>query len=219
MSLYTRLLGTTDPKIAVHQFMAALAELERAQVTRQAVVDAFGLDTAEGTELDTLTAKFFALPEVYPFSGDITLTNLGTAYDTLAQSRALGFVRLQCQGVTGAELTVRYNQQTAGQLDWQLWNETDAAQVGVISTTGTGDNKSQTSTFTPSVSPMPAGLKVLRLRVKSAVSTDDAYLYAWCLRVTRAGAVREDVLHDVLLLAESGLAYTTEAALKSRLGV
>lgn len=219
MGLYERLLSGANDKIPVHAFHAALGELERGQVTRQAVIDAFSLDATAQGELDTLTNKLFAVPECYGFSGDITLTNLGTTYDATPQSKSLGFVRLQCAGVTGAELTVRYNQQSAGALDWQLWDETNAAQIGVISTTGVGDNKNQTSTFTPATSPMPAGLRTLRLRCKGAVATDDAYLYAWCLRVTRAGAVRADVLHEVLLLAESGYAYATAAAVKTRLGV
>lgn len=51
MTLLNRLLGTEDPKLPIHQFMAALAEYKRTSITGQQVIDAFGLDAGEATAL------------------------------------------------------------------------------------------------------------------------------------------------------------------------
>lgn len=53
MSLLTRLLTPApgEQKIAVHQFMAALAEYKRGAVTGAQVVAAFNLDATETTQL------------------------------------------------------------------------------------------------------------------------------------------------------------------------
>jgi len=54
MSLYTRLMGLTTPKISVHAFYSILAERKRGTVTNQQIIDAFQLSAAEQTELGTL---------------------------------------------------------------------------------------------------------------------------------------------------------------------
>lgn len=51
MAILPRLLGTEEPKITVHQFMAALAEYKRGAVTGQQIVTAFSLTSSEATAL------------------------------------------------------------------------------------------------------------------------------------------------------------------------
>ena len=51
MPLFERLVGTEDPKLPVHQFMAALAEYKRGEVTGVQVATAFDLSAGEATNL------------------------------------------------------------------------------------------------------------------------------------------------------------------------
>lgn len=51
MALLDRLLGTEEPKLPTHQFMAALAEYKRGAITGPQIVSAFGLSGAEATAL------------------------------------------------------------------------------------------------------------------------------------------------------------------------
>lgn len=69
MALYDRLVGydpgfapLTGLKIAVHQFVAGLAEGARGAVTRAQIITAFGIQPAEEADLDALIAKAVALP-------------------------------------------------------------------------------------------------------------------------------------------------------------
>ena len=52
MGLLQRVLGTEEPKIAIHAFMA-IAEYKRGAVTKNQIVTAFGLSVAEGNALQT----------------------------------------------------------------------------------------------------------------------------------------------------------------------
>lgn len=63
MSLFNRIApgATSDTKISVHRFGAALRQWAAGQLTRQQVVDAFALTTAEQTELDALRVSYDAL--------------------------------------------------------------------------------------------------------------------------------------------------------------
>ncbi len=53
MTLLTRLISQSniEDKLPVHTFMAALAEYKRGVITQQNIIDAFGLDSAEGIQL------------------------------------------------------------------------------------------------------------------------------------------------------------------------
>jgi len=53
MALIDRLLGTEDPKLPVHQFMAALAEYKRGAITGANIVSAFGLSAGEAISLQS----------------------------------------------------------------------------------------------------------------------------------------------------------------------
>lgn len=55
MSLYDRLIGIgDDPKIPVHQFMAAMAERQRGRTNNAQLASVFNLSAAEQQELATL---------------------------------------------------------------------------------------------------------------------------------------------------------------------
>lgn len=51
MGLLDRLIGTEDPKLPVHQFMAALAEYKRGALTGTQVASTFGLSAGEAISL------------------------------------------------------------------------------------------------------------------------------------------------------------------------
>lgn len=57
MSLYERLVGSEEPGIPVHQFMAAIAERERGELTRQDIIDMFSIETGDLDELDDVLDK------------------------------------------------------------------------------------------------------------------------------------------------------------------
>lgn len=218
MSLYTRLLRIDEPKIPVHSFMAALGEVERGRVTTATVASAFGLNAGEQTEMETLAAKILVAQESISLGAFQTLTNIGASYDTINAAKGLGFVGIQTAGIVELTFAVKVNKIGTGTQSWQLWNETDSAEVGVIDDAGSTGDKTLSTTITPG-SPMAAGFKVLRVRAKSTVAADDPLYYGAALRIKRAERMTSIELHEVLLLAEHGAAYTSEASLKSRLGV
>lgn len=62
MALYARITANDASKISVHRFGAALRQWARGQLTRQQVIDAFGLTGSDITELDALQAAYTAMP-------------------------------------------------------------------------------------------------------------------------------------------------------------
>ena len=220
MGLYDRLIGLESPGIGVHGFIGVLGELERGKLTRADVIAWYALTAAEQAELDTLTAKMRALPESYPLGAFVTLTNVGATYDAIGAAKGLGFVAVDVQAITRLEIRIRYNKVGTGTLTWQLWNETDAQELGTVDDTVAGDNKTASIIVTPA-SPLSGGVKLLRVRVKSTVATDDPIYYGACLFLRRADRLTADDLHQVLLVAQNaeGGLYPTAAALKARLGV
>jgi hypothetical protein len=50
MPLIERLMGLEEPKLPTHQFIAAVAENTRGEMTNQQIIDAFALDPGEQTE-------------------------------------------------------------------------------------------------------------------------------------------------------------------------
>jgi hypothetical protein len=218
MALYARLIGTEAPKLHVHAFMAALGELERGKMTTQQVIDAFTLSAQEQVEASALIATVVSPVESISFGGFVTLSNVGSAYDTTSAARGLGICRLQTAGITGFEFGVSVNKVGSGTQSWQLWNETDATEVAVIDDAGAAGNKQLVTSA--SVAPLGPALKTLRVRVKSTVSADDPVFYGATLMVQRIGIMTADVLHQVLLLAEARLPpLDTPAALQARLGL
>lgn len=99
----------------------------------------------------------------------ITLTNVGTAYDAITASQGLGLIRIDFTGVTQLKLDVRVNKIGTGTQSWQLWNDTDGSEVGVINDAGAAGVKTLSATFAVALT----GEKVLRVRAKSTVAADD----------------------------------------------
>lgn len=222
MSLYTRLLGDETPRIPVHQFMAAIGELERGRVTEQQVVDYFGLSAGETTEAGTLLGKIVYPREAIAMGGSPAghiVTNVGTTYDAVAVSQNLAFTYVQTAGITQVIFGVRVNKVGSGTQSWQLWNDTDGSQVAVIDDAGATGIKWLTTTvnFAPALG---AGEKIIRVRAKSTTAGDDPVFFSALLSIRRASSLTPLELHEVLLLAEPvNSPYHSEAALKARFGV
>ena len=104
----------------------------------------------------------------------VTLTNVGTTYDAIAASKALGVALYDFTGVTQVVFLVRYNKIGTGTLSWQLWNETNGTEIGVVTDAVAGDNKRQEATFNVALT----GVKEIRIRAKSTVANDDPVFYA-----------------------------------------
>lgn len=217
MALYDRLLGYEAPFLPVHQFMGMLGELKRGKVTQAQIVAALGLSVAEETELVTLAGKLIQRTEFVTLGSYNPLTNVGLTYDAINSSRGLGFVRIDMTGVTTLDIEVQCNKIGSGIQSWQLWNETDASQIAVINDAGAAGNK----TLTTSVTGLTlVGVKRIRLRSLSTVTTDDPIHYGTSIQVHRIDTLMSAELHEVLLIGEAKQApYNTVASVKTRLGV
>jgi hypothetical protein len=147
------------------------------------------------------------------------LTNVGTTFDAIPGSQNLGFAAVQSAGITQVTFGVRVNKVGAGTQFWQLWNDTDGVEVAVISDAGaTGIKYLQTTQTFPS--PLGPGIKIARVRARSTTAADDPVFFSAFMSIQRASNLTTLELHEVLLLGEyRGSPYTTEAALKARLGV
>lgn len=221
MSLYTRLIGSSGAKLPVHQFMAALGEYERGKLTAPQVYAAFNLDAGEQAEINTLVSKIVTPLESISMGGYVLMTNVGATYDGTSVSAGGGFAPVELAGITQYEFRVGMNRNASvGTVSFQLWNDTDAAEVAVLNdTTGAGNKFLVTlsALFSPPLNP---GVKVLRVRTKSTTATDDPIYLGASLLIRRVGKMTAEVLHELLLLAEIGLPpVENEANLKTRLGV
>lgn len=220
MSLYTRLIGGVEGevKIPVHAFMGALGEFERGKMTGAEVEAAFGLSGAELAEASALEAKVLYPQESISLGGFQALTNIGAAYDSINASAGLGLCAVQLAGITQVTFGVLVNKIGTGTQSWQLWNETDGTEIGVIDDAGAAGVKTLQTTlnFSPALS---AGIKTVRIRAKSTTAADDPIYFGGTILIRRIEKLTAAELHEVLLLAEQGAKYTTEAALKARLGV
>jgi hypothetical protein len=103
----------------------------------------------------------------------VTLTNVGAAYDTIAAARGLGIGLLDFTGAAQCVLRVYVNKVGTGTQSWQLWNETDGAEIGVINDAGAAGIKPLQQTFTVALT----GVKAVRVRAKSTVSGDDPVFF------------------------------------------
>lgn len=70
MPFYERLIGIEEPKIAVHQYVAAVHESQRGKLSKQTIADLFLLDADEKVESDRLADRFVAV--VSPITGEET---------------------------------------------------------------------------------------------------------------------------------------------------
>lgn len=218
MGLIERLTNEEEPGLDAHAFYAALMQREIDKMTETEIVTGFGLSAAEQTEMNTLSGKIRGIQEVYPISGLITLTNIPTTYDASVTTKGLGFIRLEGLGITGADLTIRFNRTSSGNIDFQLWNETGTNEIMAVSdNTGNGDTELNAST---TVSPLSAGIRTIRIRCKSTGGTADITYYGASVRIHRADAIYADVLHRILLLGKPKIApYNTAALVRTALGL
>lgn len=99
----------------------------------------------------------------------VTLTNVGANYDTTQGARGLGVALVNFVGVSQIDFRVAVNKIGTGMQSWQLWNQTDAQEVGVIDDAGAAGEKILTAT----INTIPSGEKLLRIRAKSTVAADD----------------------------------------------
>lgn len=217
MSLYTRLLGIDAPRIPVHLFMSLLGEVERGLISGAQASAALGLSAGEITEATALIAKIVPPDEAISIGGFVQLTNVGNTYDSTSQSKGLGVVQVQTAGITQFQFGVFVNKVGSGTQSWQLWNHTTQAEVAVLDDAGaTGD---KVLSVTQDVGPLSANLHVVRVRVKSTTAQDDPIFYGASLRIRRVRMMTADVLHQILLAGEAGVAgYATEAELLARIG-
>ena len=213
MGLYDRLLGLQKPRIAIHTFMGAIAELERGKLTNQQVIDLFVLDTGEQTEMTTLLGKIIPPRECVTFGGRITLTNIGTTFLTLAAAL------VQTAGITQVIFGVRIQKIGTGTQSWRLFNDTDSTVVANIDDTaaaGSEKNLSTTVNFSPALG---AGIKVILLQGKSTVAADDPVYFGGAASIRRVSSLTGVELHEVLLNAEDDASpYHSVVAVKARLG-
>lgn len=99
----------------------------------------------------------------------VTLTNVGSSYDATVASQGLGMARFDFTGVTSVLFAVRVNKIGSGTQSWQLWNQTDGAEIGVLNDTGAAGVKDLEGTFSVNLT----GVKKVRVRAKSTTATDD----------------------------------------------
>lgn len=103
----------------------------------------------------------------------VTLTNVGASYDAIAASKGLGIQEIDFTGVTSVIFTVFVNKVGTGTQSWQLWNVTDASEIGVVADAGAAGDKYLSVQQGVSLT----GVKRVRIRAKSTVSTDDPVFY------------------------------------------
>ena len=111
-----------------------------------------------------------------------TLTNIGTTYDATNAPKGLGFAEIDFTGVTAVVFTVFIRKVGTGIQSWQLWNDTNLVEIGVIDDAGVTGDKYLTATFASAVT----GIKRIRVRAKSTVLTDDPLYYGSALRLVKA---------------------------------
>lgn len=114
--------------------------------------------------------------------GFATLTNVGAAYDTIPAARGLGVALIDFTGITEIEFRVGCNKVGTGTQSWQLWNETDGIEIGVIDDAGAAGNKILSATLTADI---PTGVKLVRVRIKSTTAADDPVYYGAALLLKR----------------------------------
>jgi hypothetical protein len=112
----------------------------------------------------------------------LVFSNEGAAYDTVAQSKGLGCAEIDFTGVTEIHFMVKVNKIGTGTQDWQLYNDTDALEIGVISDAGGIGDKYLTTVIT---SGLPTGLKTVRVRARSSTVADDPVYYGASIRLIR----------------------------------
>lgn len=111
----------------------------------------------------------------------VTLTNVGVNYDSIDASFGLGLGYFDCTGKTQVLFLVKVKKIGTGTQSWQLWNETDGTEIGVIAdSAAAGVAKNLSATFAINLT----GLKLLRVRPKSTVAGDDPIYFGGAVFLT-----------------------------------
>ena len=101
MALINRLAGIDLPdgqgKLSVGAFWACLYEMAQGKITRQQLIDYFGLSASEITELDWLIGRYNAQPNATAKANFVELVNV---IFYLAESKVPGYT-------TNAQITAR----------------------------------------------------------------------------------------------------------------
>lgn len=104
-----------------------------------------------------------------------TLTNVGSSYDAISASKGLGIQDIDFTGVTSIVFRVYVNKIGTGTQSWQLWNQTDGAEICVINdSAAAADNKLLSVTQNVNLT----GVKTVRVRAKSTIAADDPVFYS-----------------------------------------
>jgi len=91
MSLLGRLSGREENKIAVHTFMALLAEYKRGAITAQQAINALELSAGEVTQVQALITRIDANQVDRAMIHDVLLLlETGLYTEILAQNRLMG---------------------------------------------------------------------------------------------------------------------------------
>lgn len=117
-------------------------------------------------------------PQPVSLGGYVVLTNIAAAYDGTNAQRGLGCAYVDFTGLAKVTFRVAVNKAGTGTQSWQLWNETDGAQLAVLDDAGAAGNKALEAVLT---SGLPTGIKLVRVRAKSTVTTDDPVYFGACL--------------------------------------
>ena len=111
--------------------------------------------------------------------GYVAVTNVGTSYDAVNLSKGLGMALIDFSHINTIYWQVFVNKIGTGTQSWQLYNVTDAAELGVIDDAGTTGDKTLSLTITTGI---PSGEKLMRIRAKSTVGSDDPVYYGGTIR-------------------------------------
>lgn len=123
------------------------------------------------------------MEQTVSLGGYNVLTNVGNNYDQTAPARGLGMALIDFTNVGNVEFVLGVNKVGTGTQSWQLWNETDGEQIGVLNDDGATGNKILSGTI-PAAN-LPTGTKQVRVRCKSTTAADDPVYYGASLKINR----------------------------------
>lgn len=217
MSILQRLTRQASPSISSHHISAAMSDYILGKKTLGEIATEFSLDATEQTEFTAIANRIPVPSEAYSLGGYAILTNIGATYDATNPSRGLGIILVDMTGATQIDWNLQVNKIGTGTQSWQLWNDTDSIQIGVINDAGASGNKTLSLAVTTGI---PTGIKRLRIRALSTVTTDDPVYYGSTLKIQFNDRITDELLHKIFMLGEGRrLGYGNTATLGGRLGV
>lgn len=112
----------------------------------------------------------------------VTLTNVGTTYDAIVASQGLGLAWINFTGVVSVEALIKVQKIGTGTHTYQLFNETDGTEIGVITDSAAAGTPKNLTGGPWAVN--LTGWKLIRFRARSTVSTDDPIWLGRTIRLT-----------------------------------